>query len=116
MSQYARYDRRGAWGDLGWTFVLPNLGYLSAAQREVMGHACLACRRVSSVGGLTSFPFCVQPLETQTVTPIAPLEVDWDACPSTGPYVRLERSSKGSRAAESNLEPKGGSWELLQAV
>uniref|UniRef100_A0A0G4FJ99 Uncharacterized protein n=1 Tax=Chromera velia CCMP2878 TaxID=1169474 RepID=A0A0G4FJ99_9ALVE len=90
-------DETGAWGDLGGTFVLHNLGYLSAAQREVVGHACPACRRVSSVGGLTSFSLCVQPLQT----PIAPLEVDWDASPSADPWERPEETF-----ALQNMRPK----------
>uniref|UniRef100_A0A0G4HL07 Uncharacterized protein n=1 Tax=Chromera velia CCMP2878 TaxID=1169474 RepID=A0A0G4HL07_9ALVE len=87
----------GAWGDLGGTFVLPNLGHLSAAQREMVGHACPACRRVSSFGGLTSFSLCVQPLQT----PIAPLEVDWDASPSADPWERPEETF-----ALQNIGPK----------
>uniref|UniRef100_A0A0G4GYU7 Uncharacterized protein n=1 Tax=Chromera velia CCMP2878 TaxID=1169474 RepID=A0A0G4GYU7_9ALVE len=153
-------DETGAWRDPEGTLNLPNLGHLSASHREVVGHACPACRRVSSVGGLTSFPLCVQPLET----PIAPREVDRDASPSAGrwehlgetfalqnmgpkddvcpylfatlrqkplaivgapldgraspagPCVRLERSSKGSKVAESSLGPKGAALELLPAA
>uniref|UniRef100_A0A0G4HYV1 Uncharacterized protein n=1 Tax=Chromera velia CCMP2878 TaxID=1169474 RepID=A0A0G4HYV1_9ALVE len=86
-----------AWRDLGRTFNLPNLGHLSAAQGEVVGHACPACRRVSSVGGLTSFPLCVQPLET----PIAPREVDRDASPSADPWERPEETF-----ALQNMGPK----------
>uniref|UniRef100_A0A0G4FS76 Uncharacterized protein n=1 Tax=Chromera velia CCMP2878 TaxID=1169474 RepID=A0A0G4FS76_9ALVE len=90
-------DETGAWRDLGRTFNLPNLGHLSAAQREVVGHACPACRRVSSVSGLASFPLCVQPLET----PIAPREVDRDASPSADPWERPEETF-----ARQNMGPK----------
>uniref|UniRef100_A0A0G4F931 Uncharacterized protein n=1 Tax=Chromera velia CCMP2878 TaxID=1169474 RepID=A0A0G4F931_9ALVE len=90
-------DEAGAWRDLGRTFNLRNLEHLSAAQREVVGYACPACRRVSSVGGLTSFPVCVQPLET----PIAPREVDRDASPSADPWERPEETF-----ALQNMGPK----------
>uniref|UniRef100_A0A0G4IFS4 Uncharacterized protein n=1 Tax=Chromera velia CCMP2878 TaxID=1169474 RepID=A0A0G4IFS4_9ALVE len=90
-------DETGTWRDLGRTLNLPNLGHLSAAQREVVGRACPACRRVSSVGGLTSFPLCVQPLET----PIAPREVYRDASPSADPWERPEETF-----ALQNMGPK----------
>jgi len=78
-------DETGTGRDLGRNSNLPNLGHLSSAQREVVGRACPACRRVSSVGGLTSLPLCVQPLE-------APQEADQDASPSAGARRALGRT------------------------
>uniref|UniRef100_A0A0G4FR43 Uncharacterized protein n=1 Tax=Chromera velia CCMP2878 TaxID=1169474 RepID=A0A0G4FR43_9ALVE len=99
----------GALGDLEWTFVLLNMDGLFAAQQEAVGRAYPSCRRVSSMGRLTSLPLCVQPLDAQR-------EVDRHASPSQGLCGRPERSSKGSKVAESSLRPEGALRELVQAV
>uniref|UniRef100_A0A0K6S973 Uncharacterized protein n=1 Tax=Chromera velia CCMP2878 TaxID=1169474 RepID=A0A0K6S973_9ALVE len=77
VPEWRDVDETGTWRDLGRTLNLPNLGHLSAAQREVVGQSSPGCRRVSCVGVLKSLPLCVQPLDAEW-------EVDGDASSCRG--------------------------------
>uniref|UniRef100_A0A0G4HVF0 Uncharacterized protein n=1 Tax=Chromera velia CCMP2878 TaxID=1169474 RepID=A0A0G4HVF0_9ALVE len=125
-------DLKSAWRDFGRTLSLPNLGDLSAAQREVpldaeqdVDRDASSCQgRCEGIGETFALQImgpkddgCPHLFATLRQEPLAIAGAPLDSYVNpTDPRRRLDRSPVRGKVAKSSLGPKGAAWEFLQAA